>query len=201
MRWAAALLLALLGFAAHAAAQTESAGPSSLRVTVNDATDLGLPHAVVAVVDAQGVERSNRADAEGVATFTGLQPGVYQVSARAEGFRSSVLPVTVRRGVNTVTATLAVAIAEQITVADQAADDRRDNGFTQTLTADEIDALSDDPDEMADQLARWPDPERRCSSMAFAADVCRRRIRSNRFASTAIHSQPSTTKPAWCGWK
>ena len=43
-------------------------------------------------------------------------------------------------------------------MADQGADDRRDNGFTQTLTPDEIDALSDDPDEMAEQLAQMAGP-------------------------------------------
>ena len=41
---------------------------------------------------------------------------------------------------------------------DQSAADRRDNGFTQTLTQDEIDALPDDPDEMADELARMAGP-------------------------------------------
>ena len=41
---------------------------------------------------------------------------------------------------------------------DKAPPSRRDNGFTQTLTQDEIDALSDDPDEMADQLAQMAGP-------------------------------------------
>ena len=86
------------------------------------------------------------------------RPGPFQVLVSADGFRPATLPVNVRRGANTATATLAVAISEQITVADQAADDRRDNGFTQTLTADEIDALSDDPDEMAEQLAQMAGP-------------------------------------------
>ncbi len=162
MKWTVALLLALVVFAPVARAQTPAstpaAGPSTLRVTVKDATDSYLPHAVVTLTDAAGVERQAPVDAEGVATFQGLQPGTYQVLASADGFRPAALPVTVRRGANTATATLAVAISEQITVADQAADDRRDNGFTQTLTADEIDALSDDPDEMAEQLAQMAGP-------------------------------------------
>jgi hypothetical protein len=135
-----------------------AAGPATLRVTVNDATNLGLPTATVTLADARGATQQATVDPQGVATFTGLQPGTYQVKAAAEGFREQVLQVNVRRGNNTATATLAVAISEQITVADQAADDRRDNGFTQTLTADEIDALSDDPDEMADQLAQMAGP-------------------------------------------
>ena len=38
------------------------------------------------------------------------------------------------------------------------ASERRDNGFTQTLSQEEIDALSDDPDEMAEQLAQMAGP-------------------------------------------
>jgi hypothetical protein len=129
-----------------------------LRVTVRDATNLGLPTAVVEITDVQGVSQQAAVDPQGLATFSGLQPGDYQVKVTAEGFREQVLQVNVRRGNNAATATLVVAISEQITVADQAADDRRDNGFTQTLTADEIEALSDDPDEMAEQLAQMAGP-------------------------------------------
>ena len=35
---------------------------------------------------------------------------------------------------------------------------RRDNGFTQTLTQEEIDSLPDDPDEMAEELMRMAGP-------------------------------------------
>lgn len=147
------LVLAVPG----ASAQTPAA-TGTLRVTVKDATDLGLPHAVVSIADAGGATQQAAVDPQGVATFANLQPGAYQVTATAEGFREQVLQVNVRRGNNAVAATLAVAISEQITVADQAADDRRDNGFTQTLSADEIDALSDDPDEMAEQLAQMAGP-------------------------------------------
>jgi hypothetical protein len=141
---------------AGAAAQTT--GVATLRVAVKDATDLGLPTATVEITDAQGTSHQAAVDPQGVATFGGLQPGAYQVLVKAEGFREQSVQVSVRRGNNTATVTLVVAISEQITVADQAADERRDNGFTQTLTADEIDALSDDPDEMADQLAQMAGP-------------------------------------------
>lgn len=131
---------------------------ASLQVTVNDATGLGLPHAVVTITDAAGATREAKVDDQGVATFTGLTPGTYDVRSAADGFRALVQSVTVRRGANTTQATLPVAISEEITVAEQSAEARRDNGFTQTLTADEIDALSDDPDEMADQLAQMAGP-------------------------------------------
>ena len=152
------ILCLLGGLASPLLAQAPAPGPSTLRVTVRDATDLGLPQAVVAITDAQGVAQQAAVDRESVATFTGLQPGAYQVTVTADGFREQVLQVTVRRGNNAATAKMVVAISEQITVAEQGTDERRDNGFTQTLTADEIDALSDDPDEMAEQLAQMAGP-------------------------------------------
>ena len=152
------IICLLGGLASPLLAQAPAAGPSTLRVTVRDATDLGLPQAVVAIIDAQGVAQQAAVDRESVATFTGLQPGAYQVTVTADGFREQVLQVNVRRGNNAATAKMVVAISEQITVAEQGTDERRDNGFTQTLTADEIDALSDDPDEMAEQLAQMAGP-------------------------------------------
>jgi hypothetical protein len=138
-------------------AQT-AAATASLKVTVNDATGLGLPHAVVTITDAAGASREAHVDEQGVATFSGLAPGTYEVRSAADGFRALVQSVTVRRGANTTQATLPVALSEEITVAERSAEERRDNGFTQTLTADEIDALSDDPDEMAEQLAQMAGP-------------------------------------------
>jgi hypothetical protein len=150
--------VAALALAAPAWAEGQAPGPSTVRVIVRDATELPLPQAQVVLVGPDGTEYPAEVDQQGVATFTGLQPGDYQARVTAEGFREAVLSMTVRRGNNTATATLAVALSEELTVADQAAEDRRDNGFTQTLTQDEIDALSDDPDEMAEQLAQMAGP-------------------------------------------
>ena len=56
------------------------------------------------------------------------------------------------------TITLPLAIREEVTVTEIDASERRDNGFTTTLSQEEIDALSDDPDEMAEQLAQMAGP-------------------------------------------
>ncbi|MEO8678686.1 MAG: carboxypeptidase-like regulatory domain-containing protein, partial [Vicinamibacterales bacterium] len=143
-----------------AAAQVvQGSGATMLRVTVLDQTDAALVIAQVTVTGPSGVERTAMVDARGVAEFADLAPGNYQVRASAESFRTVSLPHTVKRGANQTTLRLAVAAIEQsVVVQDQGAADRRDNGFTQTLTQDEIDALSDDPDEMADQLAQMAGP-------------------------------------------
>jgi hypothetical protein len=133
-------------------------GNATLRVTVRDETEAALIHATVTLTDASGVPRQVLVDESGVATFTGLVQGSYQIAVDAEGFQSFAGPLTLRRGNNTAVATLLVAFREQIEVKEISADARRDNGFTTTLNKDDIDALSDDPEEMADQLRQMAGP-------------------------------------------
>ena len=81
------------------------------------------------------------------------------MKATADSFRPIATPFNVRRGENRTTLRLALATIEQtVVVQDQSAADRRDNGFTQTLTQDQIDSLPDDPDEMAEELMRMAGP-------------------------------------------
>lgn len=141
----------LLWMAATAGAQGAGA---TLRVTVLDETSAVLPGAAVVLVGADGVERPFVGDDAGVATAADLPVGVYEVRASMPGFRDTARTVTLRRGNNQLAITLPVAIREDVRVEEVDAADRRDNGFTTTLSQEEIDALSDDPDEMADQLAQ-----------------------------------------------
>jgi hypothetical protein len=127
-------------------------GPATLRVTVQDETNAALVTATAVLVDEAGIERRATADNRGVVTFAGLPPGAYQLTVESGGFRSYTATLSIRRGANQATARLSVAIKEEIIVSEEGADQRRDNGFTTTLTQEEIDALSDDPDEMAEQL-------------------------------------------------
>ncbi len=132
---------------------------SSLRVTVLDQTEAALIIAQVTITDARGVEQTATVDERGVAVFENLAPGTYQVKASAESFRPLTTPFNVRRGENRTTLRLALATIEQsVLVEDTSAADRRDNGFTQTLSQEVIDSLPDDPDEMAEELARMAGP-------------------------------------------
>lgn len=155
-RWFRAVLLStwcvLLPMAAFAQ------GNASLRVTVRDETEAALIHATVTLADAAGVPRQVLVNESGVATFTGLAQGLYQVTVAAEGFQSFSGPITLRRGDNSAIATLIVAFREEVQVTEINPDSRRDNGFSTTLSRQDIDALSDDPDEMADQLRQMAGP-------------------------------------------
>ena len=138
-----------------AAAQNQS----TLRITVQDETRAALIHAVVTLTDLAGVERQVLVNqSTGEAVFTGLVPGTYQITIAAEGFRGYTVSYNVRRGNNTASAMLPVALAEEIVVNEPSAETIREKGFTQTLTRDEIDSLSDDPDEMAEQLRQMAGP-------------------------------------------
>ena len=145
---------AVLATAAPALAQATA----SLRVTVLDETAAVLPGASVLLVGNDGIERTLQVDDLGTATASGLPPGDYTIGANYPGFRPSTGTLTLKRGANQTTITLAVAMSEEVTVAETDASERRDNGFTQTLSQEEIDALSDDADEMADQLAQMAGP-------------------------------------------
>jgi hypothetical protein len=142
----------MLPVAAFAQAQ------ATVRVTVRDETEAALIHATVTLTDSTGVARQVLVDESGVATFTGLIPGTYQITVEAEGFQGFTGQVAVRRGNNSAIATLTVAFREQIEVTEISAADRRDNGFSTTLSREDIDALSDDPDEMAEQLMQMAGP-------------------------------------------
>lgn len=149
------VVVAVLSAAAAPAAAQDRA---TLRVTVQDETAAVLPGATVVLVGADGVEHPLVVDERGVATAADLAPGTYEVRAAMDAFRPTSRSVTLRRGANQVTLTLPLAIQEEVTVSEVDASERRDNGFTQTLSQEEIDALSDDPDEMAEQLAQMAGP-------------------------------------------
>src|SRR6186713_2837409 len=136
-----------------ASAQTQS----TLRIRVQDETEAALIHALVTITDPSGVERQVLVNEAGEVTF-GLAPGQYQLKIEAEGFRGYSASYTVKRGVNSAVATLPVALAEEIFVNEPSAESLREKGFTQTLTREEIDSLSDDPDEMAEQLRQIAGP-------------------------------------------
>ena len=148
------LIACLMAIPLTAAAQNNS----TLRVTVRDETEAALIHATVALVDPGGVEKQVLVDQTGVAAFTGLIPGTYQIRVEAEGFQGFAGPFNVRRGNNNAIATLTVAIREEVFVNEIDAATKRDHGFTQTLSKEDIDALSDDPEEMEEQLKQMAGP-------------------------------------------
>jgi hypothetical protein len=153
---AAVLALVLVCTAADAAAQ---ARPARLLLTVVDQTGAVIPNAIVTVSPATeparviGPVKSTEA---GLATLEGLAPGVYEVRAEFPGFDPRVMKeVRLRAGDNRQVAILTIQnLQDEITVGRDkqaiAADPK--STFGTALTREQIEALSDDPDEMRRQI-------------------------------------------------
>lgn len=160
LRSTAVVLFLLLSCAMHALAQDTQNG--RLIVTVLDASGAVVPGATVTV---NGLDDGVRAAAfppvtssdKGVATVDHLLPGRYRIVAEFPGFETGVLgEVRVRRGDNRHVVILPLKkMEESVTVAQNAqaaAADPRGTAFKTILTTQEIENLSDDPTEMAQQL-------------------------------------------------
>jgi len=154
-------LLVVALCACTASAQTP-ARDGKMLVTVVDQTKAVI---IGATVTMSGLEDATKAVAippaktgdDGVATIGGVRQGRYLVQAEFEGFQIGILrDIRVRAGDNKHVIVLAIAgFQDSVTVgrdAQESAADRRGGAFGSALTRDQVDALSDDPDEMAKQL-------------------------------------------------
>ena len=158
-----ALALVLVGSAARA----QSPATARLSVTVVDQTNAVIPVATVTVTapDAAAAEplASVKTTPTGVAAFSGLRPGVYDLRAEFPGFDPSLLKgVRLRAGDNNHVIVLkSQKLEDTVTVAQDtqtAASDRRGISFGSALTREQIDALSDDPAELRRQLEEIAGP-------------------------------------------
>src|SRR5262245_28507446 len=167
MRLPALLLIALaLIFPAGLLAQPAPAGV--LRVTVVDPTGAVIVGATVTVA---GIDQANLSvkpepiltSAEGVATIPRLAPGRYTVEAAFDGFETRKIPeVRVRNGDNRQVILLPIAgVNEALAVEpnrQEAAADPKGPSFGTTLTREQLEALSDDPTTLRQQLQDMAGP-------------------------------------------
>ena len=140
---------------------------ATLTVTVLDETRAVLPGANVTVT---GIEQANKgitlpavASPQGQARFDSLAPGRYSITAEFSGFQTRTLPdIRIRTGENRQAVILPLdRLQSDVTVARdrQAAAADRDITFGTVLTREQIDALSDDPDELRRQLMDLAGPD------------------------------------------
>ena len=152
------LLLAFLWclFALPTPAAQAQPRPGTLRFVVRDATDLAVPGATVTITASlSGVTRTIQANEQGEATFDNLTPGEYVGRVESPGFTPvDVANLRVRIAAQTIRiVSLAIAsLTEQIDVSPPDEDTQLLGAFTEQLTAEQIAALPDDPDELAQVL-------------------------------------------------
>jgi carboxypeptidase family protein len=163
------VLLALcLAAAGASSAFAQPAATATLRVTVVDPSNAIIVGATVTVTGAEPVTRAQSVPVAttadtGIATLTGLAPGRYTIQAEFPGFETRTLQeVRIRGGENKQVAVLSIAKLEaSVTVEQdkqQAASDPRGRSFGTTLTREEIEALSDDPQQLQQQLQDMAGP-------------------------------------------
>src|SRR5216110_1111845 len=154
-----ATLLLLAGLSAAVFAQ----GRASLRGVINDEFGASIVGAAVTLTDAAGAQKTATTTADGSYTFTGLAPGKYKVHAAATGFAASEdteVDVTAARR-DPVNITLKIAAIEsqvKISAETPLSTDTNNNANQQVLSGKDLDALPDDPDELAAALQALAGP-------------------------------------------
>ena len=153
---------------APAAVFAQAARDARLQVTVVDETRGVLPGATVTLA---GIDTSNKealvppqlTGPQGQVTFGNLTPGRYAIEAEFSGFQKRTLPdVRIRSGENRHVLMLPLdRVTSSVTVERdrQTAASDRDVTFGTVMTREQIDALSDDPDEMRRQLMDFAGPD------------------------------------------
>lgn len=159
-----ALLLSSSG-AAHA--QTAPARPDAaqrrdvgtLKVTVVDETGAAIVDTPVRIWSEKGVDQTVQTSERGEAVFENLAPGKYAVHVESIGFEAQDFEQNVRRGNTSKQVTLAIAsFVEQVDVTRDETERALNDSFSSQLTQDQIDALPDDADEMAQVLEQMAGP-------------------------------------------
>jgi hypothetical protein len=154
-----ASLVLVAAFSQAALAQ----GRANLRGQISDEFGAAIVGATVTLTDASGVQKSATTNADGTYSFTALAPGKYKVHAAAAGFANSddanVDVSAARRDPFNISLKIA-AIESQVKInADTPLSTDSTNNANQTvISGKDLDALPDDPDELAAALQALAGP-------------------------------------------
>ena len=149
-------LFLILAAALVAAQQTRG----TLRGAITDELGAVIVGANVTLTDASGAQKKATTNGEGVYNFAGLAPGKYTLQAAAPGFApSDTKEVDITGARQTMDVTLRVTIEEKVTVAETSVSTEATNNANQTVIGGkDLDALPDDPDELAAALQALAGP-------------------------------------------
>ncbi|HEX5701731.1 MAG TPA: carboxypeptidase regulatory-like domain-containing protein [Pyrinomonadaceae bacterium] len=152
--------LLTVAICATASAQTRA----TLRGSVNDEVGAVIVGATVTLTDASGgAPKTAQSGADGGYVFNGLTPGKYMIHAEAAGFSASepveVEVTTARRDPLTLTLKVAEIESEVSVAADTPINtDAANNANQQVISGKDLEALPDDPDELAAALQALAGP-------------------------------------------
>jgi hypothetical protein len=155
-----ALLLSQLcgGRAAMAQANT-----GLLRGTIDDPSGAVVPAASVTLSNSEGFTRTLKSSATGTYEFTRLVPGRYALTVTAKGFDANTASDILVYGDKPTTQNVQLIITVQSEVDVQSdsvgvSTSPDDNASALVIKGKDLDALSDDPDELQDELTALAGP-------------------------------------------
>ena len=146
-------------------ALTSLAQNSQLRGRVNDETGAIVPGATITVTGPAGTTLSTKSAADGSYSLTAIPPGTYVIEAKFTGLLMKKPATFVARGGQTINLNLVLtvnSVDQQVTVkADESVGvsvDSSNNAGAVVLQGSDLDALSDDPDDLASDLQSLAGP-------------------------------------------
>src|SRR2546425_1551924 len=159
LTWTLSILFALAITVPAALAQ----GRAGLRGSVVDEAGAVIVGATVTLTDSAGAHKTATSNADGAYAFNGLAPGKYTIHAAASGFATSEdAEVQVAAGQRqSVNLTLKVAVIEsqvRVNADTPLSTEAANNANQQVISGKDLDALPDDPDELAAALQALAGP-------------------------------------------
>src|SRR5258708_1763861 len=154
VRISAFVVFILVAFSGSLFAQTQT---GRLRGQIVDATGAVIPRASITVKNSSGLVVSATSDGVGAYDVKNLAPGKYTVSVTAKGFAPTTKEVEIAAGQSKdVDIPLAIVVKEEdIDVQSDAAKvstSPDNNASSVVLSGKDLDALSDDPDEVQSEM-------------------------------------------------
>ena len=154
------LLLAMIMLPGAGLAQAPTA---SLHGVVADPSGAVIPGAIVTVKNPGAQPVSAKTDGSGAYEIKGLQPGKYTVSVAAKGFSVVAQEIEIAAGENHKVDFALEISAQQAEIVVEGEGARvstnpENNGGTVVLSGKDLDALSDDPDELQSELQALAGP-------------------------------------------
>ncbi|HTQ53698.1 MAG TPA: carboxypeptidase regulatory-like domain-containing protein [Bryobacteraceae bacterium] len=154
-----ALLLGLFTVSLSLCAQT-----ATLRGQVTDESGAVVPGATLTLMGPGGAARTATTGGDGSYAFAGLVPGGYSLRATAPDLtQTQPLKLVLKAGLQSVIVQMKVAsVTQQVTVQDNAgpsvATDPSSNSTATVLRGDDLQSLSDDPDDLQSDLQALAGP-------------------------------------------
>ena len=158
--WVLVLILSLVVFATPLLAQS---APARLRGQVKDPSGALIPGATISVKNASGLSLAAKTDGLGGYDVRNITPGKYTVTVSAKGFALSVQEVELTAGQDKKLDVALEILVKEVTVdvegdAARVSTSSDNNASTVVLTGKDLDALSDDPDELQSELQALAGP-------------------------------------------